>query len=91
MLQFALASVVYHYQWLKDNVDVSNPLWATPLFTNVELLQQLREHVVCRLPGPQDTIIATGLPPHVLSLRAMSTLQTSVVDLSNAVCQKLDH
>jgi len=95
--QFCLASVVHHRQWLLDTLPVQHELRQTALFLEPGLLDELALLVVCRLPLPQDAMFATGVPPHVVHLRALKDQQeergrilNAIHELTNSLTPTLD-
>lgn len=67
---FLLASLVYHSDWVMKTLPGTHPVLQSPLFTT-SLLDSLKPLVVCRLPTENDTVRATGIPPHVPLMRYM--------------------
>eukprot|EP00960_Hanusia_phi_P031789 749481-Hanusia_phi.AAC.23 len=65
VLEHLLASVVYHLDYLKKNLDPRHSLWFSSLFRNFSLLEDLKSRVVCCMPHQTNAMKVTGLPPHV--------------------------
>lgn len=63
VLEFCLASLVYHADDLKTWLPPKHPVFSSPLF-NASLLEQLKPKVVCRTSEIGDSIHVTGIPPH---------------------------
>lgn len=68
--EFALASVIYHNDFLQANLPSGHRLFSSPLFTT-HLLAELKPYVECRTNKPSDTFLATGIPPHVHIINAI--------------------
>lgn len=75
--RFFLASLVYHAQWMKDNMPANHPVFYSPLFAHPRLLSELTPLVVCRrgLPGEPG---ASGQSPHGFVLSEISLLNESL-------------
>ena len=74
VVEFCLASVVYHSTWLQEHLPERHRLRFTRLFTTAGLLERLCSKVKCKLWEPGDPIRATGITNHTatqLELRAM--------------------
>lgn len=76
--EFALASLVFHQQYLMDTMPKNHRVFGTPLFTNQKRLENLGQLVTCRLNEPTDTIRASGIPPHVSLLSQMTQISNNV-------------
>jgi hypothetical protein len=61
--EFVLASVVYHSDFLRAELDEHHLLFNTPLFAHDSMIEELKKHVKCGIESPH--INATGIPPHV--------------------------
>lgn len=60
VLEFCLASLIYHEEWLRKNLPSDHPLFASPIWRN-EFVSGLRPLVECRVARDTDHIKATGL------------------------------
>ena len=69
--QFCLASLVYHVDYLQDQLPEDHMLRETTLFRDPDLIDQLRARVVCRSAHPTDPIRPSGIPPHIALLVAL--------------------
>jgi hypothetical protein len=70
--EFCLASLVYHYDYLVQHIGNSHILHQTELFRNQNLLNALKDLLLCGQPNLTSVIQATGLPPdimHTLEIR----------------------
>lgn len=85
VLSFCLASVVYHSDWLLANLSAQHPLRATPLFTDVALLNSLKAIVSCK--DAENQMQATGVPEVIVHLKAIDATKTSLLQLSSQVLQ----
>lgn len=75
----ALASLVYHSDYLKNNLSTDHPIFSSAVFRNTTLLSNLKECVICSLPKSGETISATGIPAHVSILASMKEISDSLV------------
>jgi len=64
VLTMTTASVIYHMQWLSDNLPPDHCLFSTALFSS-DFGEPLSDLVECHTWRPGDIIKATGIPPHV--------------------------
>ena len=99
--QFALASVVYHRQWLRAKLPPGHRLFSTALFIDATMLTDLASQVQCRAVTPNDPISVTGIPPQVemmVELRELGkevrafgpTVRNIVPDIINGVSNLLE-
>lgn len=56
ILEFCLASLVYHFEYLSDNLTPNHPLRSTPLFADKMIFQNLRPLIECRIGQAGDPI-----------------------------------
>jgi hypothetical protein len=65
VVPYLLASLVYHEQWLKDNLNITHPLFSSALFSSGEL-KSYRPFVLLGEGHCAITKLgATGIPPHL--------------------------
>ena len=65
-LPYLLASICFHEQWLRSTLPAHHPLFHTHLFASGDV-QMLRMFVVAgRNRCPLTSVIATGIPPHLV-------------------------
>ncbi|KAG7339696.1 hypothetical protein IV203_025259 [Nitzschia inconspicua] len=76
-----LASVVWHAEFLEQTLPSNHRLFFTPLFRDRDQLMDLKNLVTCRLNSPGDSIVATGVPPHISILQHMHSLAKNVNDV----------
>jgi hypothetical protein len=79
--EYALASVVYHSDFLSSNLHARHRMRYTALFTNPSLMQLLKSKLHYGLTS--DVLRATGIPPHI-------SLLTGVEDLKNQLSTVVD-
>ena len=63
--KYALASLVYHSEWLRDHLPENHSLFKTGLFRNTNLLAAVKSSVVCILPNASYPLQASGVPNDV--------------------------
>ncbi|EKX50397.1 hypothetical protein GUITHDRAFT_67002 [Guillardia theta CCMP2712] len=63
--EFALASVLYHADFLRTNLQRNHPLWKSALFQDEAMLNTLKSIVCCMPKEARGRMEATGIPPHV--------------------------
>ena len=63
--RFALASLVYHSDFLRQNLPANHLLFSTMLFRNCDLLDALKPMVLCTLATSCNEIQGTGIPPDI--------------------------
>ena len=78
ILLLCLASVVYHSDFLKDvsSKMSGHPLLTLPILNNEPLLQKLKTLVVLE----SDTIVPSGVPPHVEHMKLLERVFLLVQD-----------
>lgn len=82
--EHALASVVFHHDFLLRVLPANHPLLGTVLFTTAGLLHELSSRVCCEIPSTTSRMTATGLPPHIAILQNFATLRDEVQELRQA-------
>lgn len=87
ILEFALASVVYHSDFLHRTLPDRHPLFATALFRQEQLIPSLRHLIECRIPQQGDRIRATGLSPMTTVLQQISVVEKRMEILADVVKQ----
>lgn len=88
-LASAIASLVYHHDWLREhlgkNMDKPHPFFSTSMFRNKERLLRLRQKVTL----DSGEVAASGIPPHVNIMKQLrhqeSNLQEMAGELRNVV------
>ena len=92
-MPYLFASLVYHYDWLRENLSDRHPLWNQPVFTylrgingadDATLMQSLRGRV---LSGKSQCSItnlrASGIPPHLATATEIRTLNLRLHDIED--------
>jgi hypothetical protein len=79
VLRICLASLVYHEDWLRENVVLEAGFFSTNLFGDADLLNSLKARVISGYDSPHMT--ATGIPAHVTQIRGMSEMMEEVKGL----------
>eukprot|EP00834_Sanchytrium_tribonematis_P008005 NODE_831_length_3642_cov_0.596669.p1 type:complete len:758 gc:universal NODE_831_length_3642_cov_0.596669:113-2386(+) len=81
--EFCLASVVFHSDYLRNNLPNNHNLFSNALFRNRRLLDTLKAQIECRLgkDDDDDPITATGIPPTVALLCQMTVLNESIMQI----------
>jgi len=87
VLTMTTASVIYHIEWLKRNLEFGHPLFANDLF-RILPDRPFSQMVECRTWKPGDVLRATGIPPHVLLLLHSSELAEAQKKIPDAVTEK---
>ncbi|DBA05028.1 TPA: hypothetical protein N0F65_000716 [Lagenidium giganteum] len=75
--EYALASLVYHSEFLTETLPSAHPLLETPIFRQIALLSTLRSFVQCGATSDRN-IVPTGIPPHVTILQELAHLRQTV-------------
>lgn len=78
VLEFCLASLVYHADWLKQNLPKSHLIFHTPLFAAPALLEQLKPRVTCGNYKIGYPIRPTGVPPQTEDKIKLKTIEEKV-------------
>lgn len=87
--EFCLASLVYHSQWLRDNLPQEHPLFSTALFRNPVLLTSLKPHVSTHILSSPSGMRATGIPPHVSLLLNLTSMENQVREVNTHITSQL--
>jgi hypothetical protein len=92
--EFCLASIVYHEEWLRENLPEDHPVIRSAIFRDVTVMAELRGLVECRISKPGDRIHPTGIPPIVsllTEIRQMGgTISTLGTEIIQGVTQQLE-
>lgn len=73
--EFCLASIIYHYDFLKETIPKESPVWETQLFSHHELIDQLKPLIACRVANDEDPIQGTGIPSYVFNKQLQQELK----------------
>ncbi|KAH9183580.1 hypothetical protein AeNC1_014444 [Aphanomyces euteiches] len=75
VVPFLLASIVYHSEWLMDNLSADHPLFSSLLWTT-KLVSRLDGQIETgRIYNPVSSMRATGVPPHVVLAERMKAIE----------------
>jgi hypothetical protein len=87
VLQFCLASLVYHQDFLLDpeNVSPKHRLHSTPLFLNRALLSSLKSKVACRNYELGDAIRPSGITVNAKIVSDLRELKETVAGLDKKI------
>ena len=85
ILEFALASLVFHYDYLKSVLPSDHAMLNTPLFLNSRLIDELRPLVSCGVNNSNSKIHPSGIPPHVAILSKLTAIIDQVQSTLNAL------
>eukprot|EP00698_Gefionella_okellyi_P009833 TRINITY_DN2520_c0_g1_i2.p1 TRINITY_DN2520_c0_g1~~TRINITY_DN2520_c0_g1_i2.p1 ORF type:complete len:488 (-),score=113.13 TRINITY_DN2520_c0_g1_i2:135-1598(-) len=80
LLEFLLASLVWHSDTLRGKLPANHPLLQTSLFAQPQLLNRLKRLVECRVPHMNDVLKATGVPASVMIMRDFNELNSTIRD-----------
>jgi hypothetical protein len=80
ILRFALASVVYHQEYLHEFVQSNHPVFKSCLFTT-GLAGDLKANVNCRPSCAGDTIVTTGIPSYVIIMGKLKDVESALAVL----------
>jgi len=74
VLNFLLASIIYHKNWLRENLPQSHPLFSTILYSSNNYIGRLSPYVVLE----SDLIKETGIPPHLTLAKELKVIQNNI-------------
>ncbi len=78
-----LASILYHEEFLKQNVPASSPIFMNPLFLNTQLKEKVKDMLISGPKKGSSDISPSGVPPHVLLLKKLDELKRKTEGLTN--------
>ena len=81
--EFALASVVFHSEYLRCNLPEDHPIFNTSLFSEWSILSELKRKVMCGIDSPY--LKATGIPPHIYLTKEIHHLRAIIKKNSQLV------
>ena len=76
--EHALASLVYHADFVLGVVDRNHPARQCYIYRNRELLESLKPLAKVSLPGDPSGRYATGVPPHISLLNQMKQIEDEI-------------
>ncbi|KAG7376235.1 hypothetical protein PHYPSEUDO_013992 [Phytophthora pseudosyringae] len=82
--EFCLASLVYHAPYLRTHLAAKHPLLESSLFQHPTLITELSA-IVCGIDDTNNRLHATGVPPHVTTLREIKSLLAVAVKTAEHV------
>lgn len=84
-LPYLIASVVYHYTWLLDNLPARHPVRSCAGFIGGNF-EEWRDQVICgRGTSADSDVVATGIPPTLIISQEIDKLASRVAQLENIV------
>ena len=90
-LASAIASLVYHHDWLEKNLgkkmEQPHPYFSTSLFRDKERLQRLRAKVTLDSSGELGEMTASGVPPHVNIMKQLKQQEKSMLAMADELRQ----
>lgn len=90
MIPFLLASIVFHKQWLIDNLHANHPLFISPLWTSV-IFNNLSASVLSGTGrNSRSLLTATGVPPHILLANEIAKVYSKLEDVKTELIDRLD-
>jgi len=89
VLEMTTASVIYHMDWLRQNLPPDHCLFSTALFTK-NLTDGKSDMVTCSTWKPGDVLRASGIPPHVFVLLHTRHVAETVDALPDRVAHSID-
>ena len=76
--EHALASLVYHSDFVLETVNRNHPVRLCYVYRNRELLDLLKPLAKVALPGDPSGRYATGVPPHISLLNEMKNIESEI-------------
>ena len=87
ILRMCLASVVYHIDWIRQQIPPSSILYQTLLFSDAKIISQLSPLVVCSRSKSGD-LIATGVPAHVTQIAKLDVLEKRITAMQKCLVER---
>ena len=90
LTRYLLASICYHYDFLKENLHCTNKLRGSPIFIAASQLR-IRKCAVVRFPWNKTTHtpVFTGIPPHVLLMSSIENLKGHFESQQNKIVTEI--
>jgi hypothetical protein len=89
VVPYLLASIVYHEQWLRENLSTNHPLFSTHLFASsngFSILNQYRNNITLGVGrSSRSTMIATGIPPHLALANELLGVAKNVLECKTEI------
>jgi len=89
VLKMTTASVIYHMEWIRNNLPSDHPIFLSALFRD-NFDRPPSEMVECHTWELGDVIKATGIPPHVGIILRVKQMHCSVDSLPEKIGKMLD-
>ena len=89
VLSMTTASVLYHFEWIQQQLPPDHPIFSSALFTS-NFEGSLHEMVEVPVWKPGNVIRATGIPPHIELMVSMKQVVDSVDALPDKLNTALD-
>jgi hypothetical protein len=64
-LPYLLATLIFHEEYLRENLHSAHPLWMSRVFIHNPILMDLKSKAVTSILRDGD-VVASGVPPHIL-------------------------
>ena len=88
---FLLASLVYHMDWLKDNLPTNHPLFISRVWTS-GLLDRLKPLLQSgNISNPITKLCATGVPEYVQLSSDIELLKNRITSFKESMTIKIDN
>ena len=85
-----LASLTFHYSWLKSNLHANHPLFLSLVWSS-GILPRLSEKVEAGVvENSSSKLVATGVPQNVYLLHEMKSLKNLVKGIEASIVSKID-
>jgi hypothetical protein len=83
---YLIASLIYHEQYLRDNLDPNHPIFTVRVFARNTLLPELRRSTILAIStSPVTSLKATEIPPHL----AIATRVNRIAEEISAMMKEL--
>ncbi|KUG01951.1 hypothetical protein AM587_10001959 [Phytophthora nicotianae] len=87
ILQLCLASLVFHREYLQQNMPTNHPLLSTIVFTSVSVFHSLQEQLQL---GDSSWMHPTGIPPYIELYKKLDKQQQSIDLLPDKLEQRME-
>eukprot|EP01107_Rhizomastix_libera_P015258 TRINITY_DN5539_c0_g1_i2.p1 TRINITY_DN5539_c0_g1~~TRINITY_DN5539_c0_g1_i2.p1 ORF type:complete len:306 (-),score=59.44 TRINITY_DN5539_c0_g1_i2:30-947(-) len=92
VFEFALASLVYHSDFLKTTLPANHMIFSTPLFS-ANFVERLKPKVISKIYEPTDPIRLTGVPSFVnlaSNIRSLAMAPTINETIAKSIFMKIN-
>lgn len=91
VITFLLASIVYHANWLLENLPPGHPIFTTAIFVS-GTVHSLRDKVQAGcMHNDVTNMQASGIPPHILLAIQINSMKQQISELNHTVIDKLEN